>query len=112
MLTYAQQSKELANIEQDKLAKRIQEYRTQAELENIRASSNTEPLPSADGTHVVGLNSYKTFEGGMQSATKGEASNLIYENSPAYVIYIVFFPLFIFFFPLILRLVIFFNPWF
>ncbi|RDY07438.1 hypothetical protein CR513_08464, partial [Mucuna pruriens] len=37
VLTYEQQSKELANIEQDK---RIQEYRTLAELENIRASRN------------------------------------------------------------------------
>jgi len=33
-------SKELDNIAQDKLAKRIQECRTQAELENIRASWN------------------------------------------------------------------------
>ncbi|KAG4985053.1 hypothetical protein JHK86_032744 [Glycine max] len=75
VLTYAQQSKELANIEQDKLAKRIQEYRTQAELENIRASSNyTETVPGSDGTHVVGLNSYRSFEAGVQPATtKGEA---------------------------------------
>nr|AMK48010.1 putative adp-ribosylation factor gtpase-activating protein agd4-like isoform x3 [Lupinus angustifolius] len=73
VLTYAQQSKEMANIEQDKLAKRIQEYRTQAELENIRASSNTEPLPNADSTHVVGLNSYKSYEAGKQPETKGEA---------------------------------------
>lgn len=76
MLTYAQQSKELANIEQDKLAKRIQEYRTQAELENIRASSNyTENNPGSDSTHVVGLNSYRSFEAGVQLAAKGEASN-------------------------------------
>ncbi|CAI8616788.1 unnamed protein product [Vicia faba] len=65
VLTYAQQSKEVANIEQDKLAKRIQEYRTQTEVEN-------KPMPGADGTHPVGLNSYKSFEAGMQSATKGE----------------------------------------
>ncbi|TKY67701.1 ADP-ribosylation factor GTPase-activating protein AGD2 [Spatholobus suberectus] len=78
VLTYAQQSKEVANIEQDKLAKRIQEYRTQAELENIRASSNyTETMPGSDGTHVVGLNSYKSFEAGMQSAaTKGEVQTV------------------------------------
>lgn len=76
MLTYAQQSKELANVEQDKLAKRIQEYRTQAELETIRASSSyTESMPGADGNHAVGLNFYKSFEAGIQSATKGEASN-------------------------------------
>ena len=76
MLTYAQQSKELANVEQNKLAKRIQEYRTQAELENTRASSNyRETNSGCDGTHVVGLNSYRSFEAGIQSATKGEASN-------------------------------------
>ncbi|KAK2435052.1 ADP-ribosylation factor GTPase-activating protein AGD4 [Trifolium repens] len=66
VLTYAQQSKELANIEQDKLAKRIQEYRTQTELDN------TEPMLGADGTHPVGLPSYKSFDAGVQSATKGE----------------------------------------
>ncbi|XP_014493939.1 ADP-ribosylation factor GTPase-activating protein AGD2 isoform X3 [Vigna radiata var. radiata] len=73
VLTYAQQSKELANIEQDKLAKRIQEYRTQAELENIRASSNfTETMSGSEGIHVVGLNSYRSLDSGMLSATKGE----------------------------------------
>ncbi|XP_020214374.1 ADP-ribosylation factor GTPase-activating protein AGD4 [Cajanus cajan] len=78
VLTYAQQSKELANVEQDKLAKRIQEYRTQAELENTRASSNyTETMPGSDGTHVVGLNSYRSFESGIQSAaTKGEVQTV------------------------------------
>ncbi|RDY07436.1 ADP-ribosylation factor GTPase-activating protein AGD2 [Mucuna pruriens] len=78
VLTYAQQSKELANVEQDKLAKRIQEYRTQAELENVQASSNfIETMPASDSTHVVGLNSYRSLEAGMQSATKGEASYLL-----------------------------------
>ncbi|KAL2329101.1 hypothetical protein Fmac_022528 [Flemingia macrophylla] len=78
VLTYAQQSKELANVEQDKLAKRIQEYRTRAELENTRASSNyTETMPNSDGTHVVGLNSYRSFEAGIQSAaTKGEVQTI------------------------------------
>ncbi|CAI8604528.1 unnamed protein product [Vicia faba] len=63
VLTYAQQSKEVANIEQDKLAKRIQEYRTQTEVENI-------PMPGADGTHPVGLNSYKSFEAGCSLQPK------------------------------------------
>ncbi|XP_019450952.1 PREDICTED: ADP-ribosylation factor GTPase-activating protein AGD2-like isoform X2 [Lupinus angustifolius] len=76
VLTYAHQSKEMANIEQDKLEKRILEYRTQAELENIQASHNTEPLPGADGTHVIGLNSYKNFDAGMQSAAKGEVQTV------------------------------------
>ncbi|KAJ7954497.1 ADP-ribosylation factor GTPase-activating protein [Quillaja saponaria] len=72
VLTYAQQSKELANVEQDKLAKRIQEYRTQAELESIRASTKTESLAGADGTRVLGMNSYKGIEAMLQSATSGE----------------------------------------
>ncbi|KAK6931850.1 Arf GTPase activating protein [Dillenia turbinata] len=42
VLTYAQQSKEVANVEQDKLARRIQEFRTQAELDNLRVSVNAE----------------------------------------------------------------------
>ncbi|XP_057456605.1 ADP-ribosylation factor GTPase-activating protein AGD4-like isoform X2 [Lotus japonicus] len=77
VLTYAQQSKELANIEQDKLAKRIQEFRTQAELENIRATNSyTEPVPGADGTRVVGMSSYKSFEAGVQPTTKGEVQTV------------------------------------
>lgn len=62
----------MANVEQDKLAKRIQEYRTQAELDNIKASSNTDSLAGADGTRVVGLNSYKSSETVVQSVPKGE----------------------------------------
>uniref|UniRef100_A0A2N9FA07 Arf-GAP domain-containing protein n=1 Tax=Fagus sylvatica TaxID=28930 RepID=A0A2N9FA07_FAGSY len=73
ILTYAQQSKEMANIEQDKLAKRIQEYRTQAELDNMRASSSLEHSAGTDSIHVVGMSSYKNVEAIMQS-TNGEGS--------------------------------------
>eukprot|EP00257_Ricinus_communis_P025595 XP_025013009.1 ADP-ribosylation factor GTPase-activating protein AGD4 isoform X2 [Ricinus communis] len=72
VLTYAQQSKELANSEQDKLAKRIQEFRTQAEFNSIHASSNIEPSTSADGIHVVGMSSFKNIEAIMHSTAKGE----------------------------------------
>lgn len=71
MLTYAQQAKEQAKVEQDKLAKRIQEFRTQAELDSLQASSNLEP-PSVDGVCVFGLSSYKNVEAIMQSTTTGE----------------------------------------
>jgi Arf-GAP/coiled-coil/ANK repeat/PH domain-containing protein len=71
VLTYAQQSKESTNIEQDKLAKRIQEYRTQAELDS---SADMEPSTSADGIHVAGLSSYKNIEAIMQSTANGEVS--------------------------------------
>ncbi|KAJ9549454.1 hypothetical protein OSB04_021997 [Centaurea solstitialis] len=70
VLTYAQQSKEQASIEQDRLAKRIQEFRTQAEM--------TESVPSNLGaatTYVsgngVGMSSDKNIEAIMQSTSKG-----------------------------------------
>ncbi|KAJ4710370.1 ADP-ribosylation factor GTPase-activating protein [Melia azedarach] len=72
VLTYAQQSKELANIEQDKLAQRIQEFRTQTELDNLRASFDMEPSTSADGITVGGTSSYKNIEAIMQSTARGE----------------------------------------
>ena len=74
VLTYAQQSKELANAEQNRLEKRIQEFRTQAEMDTLQASSNIEPSTSAGGIHVVGLNLDKNIEAIMQSSTNGEVS--------------------------------------
>ncbi|XP_007045558.2 PREDICTED: ADP-ribosylation factor GTPase-activating protein AGD4 [Theobroma cacao] len=76
VLTYAQQSKELANAEQDKLEKRIQEFRTQAEIDSLRASSNLEPSTSADRIHVIGMNSDKNIEAIMQSSTNGEVQTI------------------------------------
>ncbi|KAL4638204.1 hypothetical protein ACB092_03G132000 [Castanea dentata] len=75
VLTYAQQSKEMANVEQDKLAKRIQEYRTQAELDNMRASSSLEHSAGTDSIHVVGMSPYKNVEAIMQS-TNGEVQTI------------------------------------
>ncbi|XP_030960098.1 ADP-ribosylation factor GTPase-activating protein AGD4-like isoform X6 [Quercus lobata] len=75
VLTYAQQSKEMANVEQDKLAKRIQEYRTQAELDNMRASSSLEHSAGTDSIRVVGMSPYKNVEAIMQS-TNGEVQTI------------------------------------
>ncbi|GJM85597.1 hypothetical protein PR202_ga02065 [Eleusine coracana subsp. coracana] len=72
VLTYAQQSKEVAANEQDKLAKRIQEFRTQEEIANVRMASNVDTSTSGDGIHVVGLQSYKNIEALMQSTANGE----------------------------------------
>lgn len=72
VLTYAQQSKEVASIEQDKLAKRIQEFRTQVELDNLRSSSNMEASTNGDGIHVVGVGSDKSIEALMQSTANGK----------------------------------------
>ncbi|XP_057247702.1 ADP-ribosylation factor GTPase-activating protein AGD4 isoform X2 [Beta vulgaris subsp. vulgaris] len=72
VLTYAQQSKEVANAEQDKLARRMQEFRTQVEMDNIRAASNTEASTSIDCTRPVGMgSSYKDIEAIMKSTTNG-----------------------------------------
>lgn len=69
-MTYAQQSKEQASIEQDRLAKRIQEFRTQAEMK--------EAVPNSLG-HVsvngVGMSSDKDIDAIMQSTTKGTVSS-------------------------------------
>ena len=72
---HAQQSKEMAGSEQDKLAKRIQEFRTQEEIANVRMASNVDTSTSGDGIHVVGLQSYKTIEALMQSTANGEVTN-------------------------------------
>ncbi|TVU29140.1 hypothetical protein EJB05_20692 [Eragrostis curvula] len=72
VLTYAQQSKEMAVNEQDKLGKRIQEFRTQEEIANVRMVSNVDTSTSGDGIHVVGLQSYKNIEALMQSTANGE----------------------------------------
>ncbi|XP_061989934.1 ADP-ribosylation factor GTPase-activating protein AGD4-like [Rosa rugosa] len=75
VLTYAQQSKEQATVEQDKLHKRIQEFRTQAEMDSIRASSNFEASAVVEGHRAFGLASYKnvepiTFENGKPQTIK------------------------------------------
>lgn len=74
MLTYAQQSKEQSNIEQDRLAKRIQEFRTRAELANLRASSNKTTSTGSTGMNGLDLSNYKSIEGTGQSTAKGEVS--------------------------------------
>ncbi|KAM1520480.1 hypothetical protein ACFX10_010860 [Malus domestica] len=76
VLTYAQQSKEQATVEQDKLHRRIQEYRTQAELDSIRASNNIEPPAAADGNRPFGLASYKNIEAIMQSSANGKVQTI------------------------------------
>lgn len=72
-----QQSKEQAKVEQDKLAKRIQEFRTQAEIDTLRASSNLEPSEPVDGIRVIGMNSYKNTEAVIQSNANGEVILLV-----------------------------------
>lgn len=74
VLTYAQQSKEMANVEQDRLAKRIQEFRTQAELDSLRASSGIEP-PDVS-TNATGANSYRDIETITTSTRGGEVQTI------------------------------------
>lgn len=77
VLTYAQQSKEQSTVEQDKLHKRIQEFRTQAELDSLRASSNFEASAGVDGLRAFGLTSYKNVEPIMQSFENGKVTELV-----------------------------------
>ncbi|XP_017633384.2 ADP-ribosylation factor GTPase-activating protein AGD4-like isoform X1 [Gossypium arboreum] len=74
--TYAQQAKELANAEQCSLEKRIQEFRTQAEIDIIKASSNIESSTSSVGICVTGMNSDKNIEAIMQSSRNGEVQTI------------------------------------
>ncbi|CAA2954880.1 ADP-ribosylation factor GTPase-activating AGD4 [Olea europaea subsp. europaea] len=76
VLTYAQQSKEQSNIEQDRLAKRIQEFRTRAELANLRASSNKTTSTGSIGMNGLDLSNYKSIEGTGQSTAKGEVQTI------------------------------------
>lgn len=76
VLTYAQQSKELANIEQDKLAKRIQEFRTQAELDNLQVSNSLDPSVVSDGIHGSGINSYRNVEAAPMSIVNGKVETI------------------------------------
>ncbi|KAF6160758.1 hypothetical protein GIB67_035959 [Kingdonia uniflora] len=76
VLTYALQSKEMANIEQDKFAKRIQEFRTQVELDNLRASTNVDASTSGDSIHSFDTSSHKSIEALMQSTANGEVQTI------------------------------------
>lgn len=81
VLTYAQQSKEQTKIEQDRLAKRIQEFRTQSELDRMQASSNISTSTSTFSSNGVGMSSYKNIEAIMQSS---EVSNT-FQNVPYFL---------------------------
>ncbi|XP_051121411.1 ADP-ribosylation factor GTPase-activating protein AGD2-like isoform X2 [Andrographis paniculata] len=76
VLTFAQQSKEQANIEQDKLAKRIQEYRTQSQLTQLQASNRLEASSNAIALKGYGMNAYKTMEDIMLATAKGEVQTI------------------------------------
>lgn len=77
VLTYAQQSKEVANAEQDNLARRIQEFRTQVEIDNVRATSQTEASTSVDNTRPVGMGStFKDVEAIMLSTPNGTVQTI------------------------------------
>lgn len=61
ILTYAQQSKEQSKIEQDRLARRIQEFRTQSELDSQQLAASAE-ISSVNGNRVVGTFPYKNTD--------------------------------------------------
>ncbi|KAI3694097.1 hypothetical protein L1987_77057 [Smallanthus sonchifolius] len=71
VLTYAQQSKEQASIEQDRLANRIQEFMAQEEMKE--AVPNNLVHASVNG---VGMSSDKNIDAIMQSTTKGTVQTI------------------------------------
>ncbi|CAA0807139.1 ADP-ribosylation factor GTPase-activating protein AGD2 [Striga hermonthica] len=75
VLTCALQSKEQAMIEQDKLAKRIQEFRTQSELNQLQACGKL-PTSNAIGMNGFGMSACKNTEAIMLSAAKGEVQTI------------------------------------
>ncbi|KAJ3682307.1 hypothetical protein LUZ60_014880 [Juncus effusus] len=76
VLSYALQSREMVSSEQDKLAKRIQEFRTQEEIASTRCISNSDTSTSDDNlnnfnfnlVHPIGAQSYKKIESLMHSS--------------------------------------------
>ncbi|XP_076890544.1 ADP-ribosylation factor GTPase-activating protein AGD4-like isoform X2 [Bidens hawaiensis] len=71
VLTYAQQSKEQASIEQDRLAKRIQEFKTEEEMKE--AVPNNLGHGSVNG---IRMSSDKNIDAIMQSTTKGTVQTI------------------------------------
>ncbi|KAG6429396.1 hypothetical protein SASPL_107447 [Salvia splendens] len=76
VLTYAQQSKEQAKIEQDKLAKRIQEFRTQSELDLLQASNNLATSSNAVGLNGYRVDAYKSKDAIILATSKGEVQTI------------------------------------
>lgn len=89
MLTYAQQSKEQAKIEQDKLAKRIQEFRTQSELDQLQASNNLATSSNAVRVNGYCMDAYKSKDAIILATSKGEVSWLLtvcYQKLSAFLV--------------------------
>jgi Arf-GAP/coiled-coil/ANK repeat/PH domain-containing protein len=76
ILTYAQQSKEQSKIEQDRLARRIQEFRTQSELDSQQLVANAESS-GANGNRVGGNIPYKNTETSLTADKEVSVSDFI-----------------------------------
>ncbi|XP_076956820.1 ADP-ribosylation factor GTPase-activating protein AGD4-like [Bidens hawaiensis] len=72
VLTYAQQSKEQASIEQDRLAKRIQEFRTEEEMKEAVPNN----LGHGGSVNGIRMSSDKNIDAIMQSTTKGTVQTI------------------------------------
>ncbi|XP_042053285.1 ADP-ribosylation factor GTPase-activating protein AGD4-like [Salvia splendens] len=76
VLTYAQQSKEQAKIEQDKLSKRIQEFMTQSELNQLQASNNLATSSNAVMVNGYCMDAYKSKDAIILATSKGEVQTI------------------------------------
>ncbi|KAK4754330.1 hypothetical protein SAY87_002434 [Trapa incisa] len=76
VLTYAQQSKEMAIVEQDNLVKRIQEFRTQTELDSSQ-NSGTDNDTMTGCLHSANASSFnKSVEAILQSSRNDEVQTI------------------------------------
>ncbi|KAL8139941.1 hypothetical protein V2J09_005962 [Rumex salicifolius] len=76
VLTCAQQYKELASAKQDNLARKIQEFRTEAEMNSLKSSGNLVASGNVDSIHTADANSYKGIKAIMLSAADGEVHTI------------------------------------
>ncbi|XP_023551323.1 ADP-ribosylation factor GTPase-activating protein AGD4-like isoform X2 [Cucurbita pepo subsp. pepo] len=76
VLTYTQQSKELANNEQDKLAKRIQEFRSQAQLDNLQDSNSLDLSVISDSILGSGTSSYRNVDTASMFIVNGQVETI------------------------------------
>ncbi|GBG76896.1 hypothetical protein CBR_g23110 [Chara braunii] len=74
VLTYAQQSRERAKIDQAHLEERISEFQQQMERSNQRSADEVDVQVGGDGLQAVGKSCYKKIEDIMQS--KGKVTTL------------------------------------
>ncbi|KAL6578136.1 ADP-ribosylation factor GTPase-activating protein agd3 [Orobanche minor] len=76
VLTYAQQSRERSNYEQDALSEKMQHYKRQVDRESKLSSNGSNSSPNGDGIQAIGRSSHKMIDAVMQSAARGKVQTI------------------------------------